>query len=204
MINTLLFDADGVLIKPDYRLSQKLTRDFNVPFEAMESFFTTDFVPCLIGEADLKQTITPYLPLWNWTGSVDEFLDYWFQSENSPDIDMLSLVKELRSQGLLCALATNQEKHRLNFIQSQMEFSSLFDKFFCSCDLGYLKPQLMYYQLIYQQLGAPDKSSILFIDDSDRNIAGAESFGFLTYHFTNFKTFAADITKLLPELNETS
>jgi 2-haloacid dehalogenase len=53
-----------------------------------------------------------------------------------------------------------------------------------SGDIKMVKPNPAIYHHTLDVMGNPDPASILFIDDSDKNIAAADALGFQTHHFT--------------------
>lgn len=61
----LLFDLDGVVNLTEV-FSQQYCREFNVPYEKNLPFFQNDFKPCLVGQADLKKVVKPWLVKWGW------------------------------------------------------------------------------------------------------------------------------------------
>ena len=193
-VKAVVFDADGVLIFP-WRFANYLTDNHGITREMTRPFFTGPFLQCLVGQADLKEEIRPFLPQWGWTDSVDALLQLWFAVENAPDPQMMSVVAALRQNGFICCLATNQEKYRFQYMQEEMGFAARFDHLFASCTLGCLKPDTSYYQQITATLDlAP--SEILFWDDSSRNIEGARAFGWQAEQFTDYKQFMGDMTSL--------
>ena len=119
MIKVLLFDVDGVLANGE-PFSRSLARDYAITLEKTSSFFRGPFLECLVGKADLKRLLTPYLLSWGWQGSVDDFLACWFRAEHAINEALLHSVTELRQQGILCYLATNQEQYRTTYILDQM------------------------------------------------------------------------------------
>jgi len=49
----------------------------NIRFPTKQYYlFKNEFQPCLVGEADLKEQINPYLEKWGWKKSVDDFLEH--------------------------------------------------------------------------------------------------------------------------------
>jgi len=115
MIRHLIFDLDGVVNLTEV-FSQQYCREFNIPYEKIFPFFQTDFKPCLIGQADLKEVIKPWLIKWNWSKSTEEFLAYWFKAENHPHHQLLKQIQKWHRQGFNCYLATNNEKYRVEFV----------------------------------------------------------------------------------------
>lgn len=75
MIKVIIFDADGVLMPHSRRFSVLLSEDFGIPLEKSAGFFNGPFQDCLIGKADLRDTVSMYLDSWGWDKGVDAFLD---------------------------------------------------------------------------------------------------------------------------------
>src|SRR2546423_4438446 len=109
-IKAVLFDADGVVIIPN-PFVEFLERELGITPEMTREFFNGKFKDCLLGRADLKETIEPFLPEWGWRNSVDAFLKLWFQVENSVDARFVTVIRDLREREIICGLATNQESH---------------------------------------------------------------------------------------------
>ena len=107
MIKVILFDVDGVLVN-GYSFSGRLARDYGITQEATVSFFKGRFGECLVGKADLKEEIEGYLPKWGWQGSVDDFLNEWFATEQSIDETLVDAIQWLRQRGIRCYLVHNQ------------------------------------------------------------------------------------------------
>ncbi len=185
---TLLFDADGVLIIGEF-FGEKLARDFNITPEATKEYFITSFVQCIEGTADLKETIAPHLKKWGWTGSTQDFLDYWFSSGNVIDIKIISLIQKLRARGIRCFVATNQEKYRAQYLRETMGLANWFDGFFASADLGYKKPKIEFYRELTKRAGITDLANTWFFDDTEANIVTAKEFGIQAHLYTEFETF---------------
>ena len=187
-IKAVVFDADGVLIFP-WRFANYLTENHGITQEMTRPFFTGPFLQCLVGQADLKEEIRPFLPQWGWTDSVEALLQIWFDVENAPDPQMMAALAALRRTNFICCLATNQEPYRFQYMQTEMGFSVCFDHLFASCTLGCLKPDVSYYQQITTILGVAP-SEILFWDDSSGNVDGARAFGWQAEQFTSYEQFA--------------
>ena len=189
MIKAMIFDADGVVILNDLYFSQQLERDYGIPLSQTEPFFAGVFHQCLVGKADLKEELAKYIPVWGWQGTLDELLDYWFQCENHVNEELLSDIQKLRSNGIKCYLATNQEKYRTKYLSEKMKFSQLFDKVFSSADIGYKKSDKEFFAKLGKELTDIAPSEIMFWDDSKKNVAVAYQLGFNAYLYTNIENF---------------
>jgi putative hydrolase of the HAD superfamily len=170
-----MFDADGVVIQSQM-FSHRYAQEFNINISELDDFFQTDFQECLVGKSDLKIVIKPWLDKWNWSKSVDEFLDYWFKAEHNINFELIENIRELRKSKIKCVLATNQEKYRLEYIKKEMDFESIFDEIYSSNLIGFKKPAPQYYSYILNDLNV-NPSYITFYDDRRENIESAKLLG---------------------------
>lgn len=193
----ILFDADGVIISSEM-FSIPYQREFGVLPDAMLPFFHGIFKKCLIGKADLKVAVQPYLAQWKWNGSVEDFLVYWFKSEHAIDQKLVEVINKLRKGGALCFLATNQEKYRTEYIRTIMGFKNIVDGIFSSAEIGFCKPDVQFFKSILSTLH--EKYNIsgeesLFIDDDILNVEAANGVGINSYLYSDFENFLNFIKK---------
>lgn len=189
----ILFDADGVTLKESQYFSDIYSEKYHVPIEKIRPFFSGVFQDCMVGKADLKEELSKVLPDWDWSGSVEEFLDLWFSSEDvGVNQNVIDLVQSLQDSGVKCYMTTNQEKYRGAHIRQQLD--DVFDGFFISAEIGHKKEDLGFYAKVFEKVRSlvKDKSNILFIDDDKENVSTAKEFGFDVVHYKNF----ADLDEL--------
>jgi FMN phosphatase YigB (HAD superfamily) len=194
MVKIILFDVDGVLISQDERFSAKFSREFNIPLEKLNKFFTDDFPAAALGKADLIKIVKNHLADWGWDKSAEELLYYWVSSENYLDIDMIRSVVELKARGVKCGVVSNQEKYRAAYLSEEMGLGELMDFQFYSCDLGSFKSSREFWNLVYRELAPFAKSEILIWDDKNSAVASAREFGFKAELYTDFRNYQ----KILP------
>jgi putative hydrolase of the HAD superfamily len=186
-IQAVIFDADGVLLETAY-FSDELERSYGLPRSATLDFFTVALEACLLGRADLKQTLAPFLAGWNWAASTEDFLDRWFAHGDRVDRRLVAAIGELRRRGLRCCLATNQEHYRVAYMRQVMGFDQLFDEIFFSAAIGCKKTDAAFYRHVMQKLKLSG-SQILFWDDTPANVAAARSQGWHAEHYRSFEEF---------------
>lgn len=194
MIKTLLFDVDGVIVTGE-PWGQELARSYGITEEMRRPFFREAFQPCLVGKADLKEVLAPYLAQWGWPHSIETFLDYWFCRERTVDEQLLQAVQRLRQRGIPCYIATQQERYRTAYIQNEMGLASLFDGMFSSVDLGTMKSDPAFFATILRELDGDRAEEVLFWDDTSRNVATAQSVGIQAELYSNFADFARKMQK---------
>lgn len=196
MIKAILFDVDGVLVNGE-RFSNNLAKDYGIAPDVTEPFFNGPFKDCILGKADLKETIEPHLKDWGWKGTVDELLNYWFKSEHNIDEDLVEYIQDLRKRGIKCYLATNQEKYRTQYMLDKMGFAHSFDKVYASSQLGHRKPNQEFYDKIMEDLPGINKEEILFWDNAVDNVEAARQFGIKGEVYSTFEDFKQKMSDYL-------
>lgn len=197
----LLFDADGVLqtwlpgtlehlrglpktVPAGVVLEESAYEGPNGPQDPMVSGFLQAVfaaeAPCLRGEADFSDRLQPVLAAWGVEQPLAQVLQIWRAIQPYPD--MFRLIEQLRTHGVQCHLATNQQPTRAAYMRSDLGYDDLFDRSFYSCDLGVAKPDPEYFRLIVQQLDAT-ANQVLFVDDRADNVAAAVGVGLEGLHF---------------------
>ncbi len=187
----ILFDADGVVINSEM-FSVQYQKEHGVSGDKMLPFFKEEFQNCIIGKADLIESVKPWLPKWKWAGTADEFLQYWFKAEHNVDEKLITVVQQLREKGIKCYLATNQEKYRTKYMKEEMKFKELFNHVFSSADIGYKKPESEFYKFILAKIENEYKiypHEIMFFDDSQENAAEAKRLNINAHFYKNFEDF---------------
>lgn len=196
-IQAVLFDADGVVMNGQ-PFADTLEQELGLLPEHTASFFEDAFLSCQIGEKDLKDELAAHLPQWGWDKSVDEFLLFWFDSGNVINHSLLTNIRELRKKKITCALATNQEKYRTEYIVDRMYFKDKFDHVIASAHIGSRKPDRAFFEHIDRLLQLP-KDAVVFWDDKEENVAAAQEYGFHAFVYTDYKPYQKQMKKLLAD-----
>jgi len=175
-IRHVMFDADGVL--------QDLPGGW---IAAAEPFFgerTLEFLersyeahlPTLAGQGDHMAILAAILTDFGVTVPVaDVYRGIWLGIE--PAVASFAIVRALRGRGYGVHLGTNQESYRTAHMREMLGYDALFDVCCYSCELGAAKPDVAFFTEAAKRIGA-DPPTILFIDDSTRNVEGARTAGF--------------------------
>ncbi len=195
-IKAICFDADGVVVYPQMQFSKYLNEEHGISPAMTQPFFDGIFNDCLVGKADLKAVLPPYLNKWQWKGSVEDFIDTWLQKDHVIDARLISVIQNLRKSGFLCCLASNQERNRAGYMKTSMGFHDLFDRLFFSCEMGCQKPDPEYFEFIENSLNLK-KESILFWDDSETNVQAALELGWHAEIYNGFESFEKKIKKYI-------
>ena len=187
----LLLDADGVVLKKGEYFSERFSREYNVPLEEVLMFFKNVYGDCQAGTKDLKQELIPYLRQWNWEGSVDDFLDYWFEDVEI-NTEIVAIIEEFKQRGISVYLASNNEHYRARAIEEAL--GNMLDGYFFSADLKVKKTNSEYFSKVAESLGV-ETNEMNFVDNDERNISAATEAG------VNARLFNDKVMKELLEEN---
>lgn len=193
-IQVIVFDLDGVVVFPSWGFANYLEHEHAITRAHTRDFFAGPFSQCLKGQLDVKELLPPFLLDWGWTGTVDDFMDKWLETEDSADIRLVQLIQDLRKAGWNCALGTNQEKYRTDYIRHAMGFEKLFDRLFFSCELGSMKPERSYFDAVCDALEC-QANSILFFDNEEHYVKAAKEAGWNAQLYTSFENLSDNDAK---------
>lgn len=181
MIKLALFDIDGILnVAP--RFSTRFTQEFGVSMDTLLKFFEGSFQKCLIGKADLREELEEVKDKWNFEGSVDELLNYWFKGEVNEIKEVREFIMGIKQTGVTTAAGTNQEKLRIEYLTKTLKLNEVFEEIYSPARIGIKKPDTKFFEFISEDLSVP-YDQIIFWDDKQSNVDSARSLGIHAYLF---------------------
>lgn len=195
----ILFDADGIMLSK-ISFSDLLAREHEVDAERLKSFFSTTFNEIKTGKKDLKIELEGIIDDVNWQGSVDDLLEIWNTKCTIPNEQMIEQIKSLTSQGYICALASNQEKYRGEYIEEELKFANYFSHIFYSHNIEVTKDDKKFFENVLEVLkihGIRSFSEIMFFDDDEENIYVAKNLGIKAHHVESPEECISLIEKLI-------
>lgn len=189
MIKEVIFDADGVVLKPYKKpFSQRLAERQGLLLGEVGKFFDNEYRLCVTGRMDLRKSLSNYLESWKWDGTVDELIQYWIQPEGIIDNEILNRVDILRTKGIWVGLATDKSLIHGDYILENLGLGYHFDNVFLSCRLGVTKSNPDFYHKIIEATGLK-ASKIQFWDDDQKNVDVAYKTGIDARLFVNTENF---------------
>lgn len=195
MNKEILLDVDGVVIRPRHKyFSEKFSEDYGVPIEDILPFFKGEYKQAAIGEVDIKDVLPPYLQKWGWKGTVDEFLQYWYEGERDVDERVLKAIKSLRESGARVYLASDNEAGRARYLMEEVGLRDDFDGGYFSFDLGVTKSHPEFFKKVAENLQV-EPSQIDYWDDDPKNVEVARSVGVDAHTYSNFEEFKETIER---------
>jgi len=157
---------------------------------ARREFFTRlfaddEFHECMTGVADITGVFDRLLSEFGNPCDRDLLMQWWCREF---DINK-ELIEYVRASDFSAVhLASNLEKNRSRVVAGQLAAHGFFDQAFFSCDLGVAKPDRGYFERILGRLDTAPQD-VIFVDDTETNVAVAGEIGIRAIHFTSNDQF---------------
>lgn len=145
--------------------------------------FSGRFQKAMVGQDCLVEIVTDWTEAQGIGHRTTEILDYWFARDNLPDDETLSIVRSLKDRGVRNVMATNNEIHRTNYIETDMGFHAHVERIFAAGRMKIAKPDTAYFAHIEDELQVAP-GALLLVDDMHENILAARARGWQAFHFT--------------------
>ncbi|MEO8242227.1 MAG: HAD-IA family hydrolase [bacterium] len=182
----IAWDFDGVLNRGFeggfFLWQQGFEADLGVSAEVFTEFMFSggQFAQVLTGQRDLLDLLGDYIVACAVPHSAADLLDYWLSKDAHADAEVLAWQAACGVPGVI---ATNNERHRADYIWTRMGFSGRMQRIFASGEMGVKKPDDRFFAQIEDWSGLPS-AEILLVDDAEKNVAAAAARGWQVYHFT--------------------
>ena len=183
----IAWDFDGVLnrnvVEGRFVWADNMYRDLGLDRESFQSFVfgSRRGRHVMTGTLDVHDVVSEWLVSQGSDLAATEFVQYWFESDQYPDAEVLSWIKSTSARSVM---ATNNERHRTKFIAQTMGFQDHMHHIFASGHLGVAKPDSAYFAAIEDWSGHSG-ADILLVDDLRENVEAARAKGWQAFHFTD-------------------
>jgi 2-haloacid dehalogenase len=107
----------------------------------------------------------------------------------------VDILHELKNQGTPLYAITNWHQEKFRLTKARHAFLGIFRDIVVSGDERLVKPDPAIYRLLLDRNGL-EASQSLFIDDSLKNVAGAEAVGMKAHHFTSPEALRAHLVAI--------
>lgn len=170
-VEAVLWDADGVLQHGRRTWETRLTEIGGPGFA--QALFDAEQAP-LRGREPFRDCVARLLSDWGLSHTPEDVLAMWEDVEL--DDEAFALIRAVRAAGTPCYLATNQQDHRVRYMRETLGYDDHFDGTYYSSEVGAMKPEPAYFEHVLTDLRlAPE--TVVFIDDSARNVEAADELG---------------------------
>ena len=120
-------------------------------------------------------------PLLGHRPEMHRFKEIYFEALE-PNPEMIELMRELKAEGHLMAMLTNNVREWEPLWRSMLPVDEIFETVVDSAFVGCRKPESRIYELTLERIAKP-AASCLFVDDVLVNVEGARKAGLHAVHF---------------------
>lgn len=184
MTRAVVFDWGGVLMRTvDIRPRLAWEHRLGLAFTGLEDLFfrSSLWTQTQRGQASLEDVWTEVGTELGLDSQDLTALSRDFWAGDQLDQEMVSLIKELRTEGVRVALLSNFASD-LQQMLTDLGLDDLFEVVFISGLEGAMKPDPAVYQATLDRLGVPATEAI-FVDDLQVNVEGAKQVGMTGIRF---------------------
>jgi len=184
MIQTVIFDLGGVLVRTEDRMPRQLLAEkFGMTYDEMDDLVYGSPTSKQAGAGEIsaelhKETVlkTLGLPPDSFKSFGDEF---W--GGDRLDKKLIDFIEGLRGE-YTTALLSNAWDDLRPLLVNQWKIDGNFDHIFISAELKMAKPDPRIYQHVIREL-RQDPSEMVFVDDFIENVEAARKEGLHAIHF---------------------
>ena len=126
---------------------------------------------------------------------ISLYRDRWMEMVPGDIAGSVEIIEDLHDNGVPLYAITNWNGDTFRATRGRFGFLSLFRDIVVSGDEKLLKPEPAIFELLARRNGI-DLSDSMFIDDSMKNVKGAEAMGMKGHHFTKPELLRADLQSL--------
>lgn len=206
-IKAVVFDFGGVMTTSTMpQRVIELAKEKGVDWEVFRRGFEAHRLDYDAGRITLGEM---YDLIWGDAGlSVDAettaaFMEADYRSWCYRNERTLAWMKALKTRGFGIGILTNMAPKfaREHFESVFADFIAVADAMVISGDEGIVKPQREIYDLLRSRIGLPAES-LLFVDDVERNVAGARAAGWRALRFETNDQVEADFERALAQWSD--
>lgn len=202
MIKAITFDLDGVyFINGKSNFISNLQNLGVSESEAKRVFLQSDQMNKLYktGKMSDEDFWTWALNEWKLNLTVSEIINLLVLGYQV-DVNVIEVVKKVRENGYKTLICSNNFPARIKGLQERFKFLDNFDAWALSYEVGEAKPSIKIFKALVEKSGVkPDE--IVFADDNNDNLAGAEQAGINAFFYEGFDKFLEKLKSLGVKIN---
>ena len=191
-LQAVIFDYGEVISgPPDAEVHRRMVAIAGVDEEAFEKSYwlhRLDYDADILNRETYWQTLAQECGTHFSEQQIEQLLEQDARMWMHLNPAMLAWIPRLKQAGLKLGILSNMPEGVLDVMKPQFAWLDQFDHLTWSCDLGVVKPDPAIYLHTARKLKVP-LDQALFIDNLEKNIAGAEAVGMQAALFANVEQF---------------
>jgi putative hydrolase of the HAD superfamily len=197
-LQAVIFDYGEVLTgPPDPQAHRNLLAIAGVEEEAFEKAYWAhrlDYDADILNGQTYWQTVARDTGVLFTPQQIGELLEQDALMWMNLNPAMLAWIPKIKEAGFRLGILSNMGDGVLDYLRPRFSWLAQFDQLTWSCELGVVKPEPAIYLHTVKELHvSPDRA--LFIDNLQKNIAGAEDVGLHAALFENVEQLQSDLAR---------
>jgi 2-haloacid dehalogenase len=193
----IVFDLGMVLIEWDPRhLYRKVFADFDKMEWFLANVCSPDWNLAQDRQGSLDAGVAERVSRFpEYKSEIQMYRDRWMEMVPGAIAGSVNILEELHQSDVPLYAVTNWNGTTYRATRNRFTFLKLFRDIVVSGDEGLLKPEPAIFELLAKRNGI-ELSDSLFIDDSLKNVRGAETVGMNGHHFTSPESLRTALLQL--------
>ena len=131
----------------------------------------------------------------HYADEIDAWHGRWFEMFDGYVPGVLPLMGRLEEAGYPLYALSNMSHEVWPETRERFAMLKIFRDAVISGAEGLIKPDRAIYDVAHERMGRPDRASVFFIDDSQKNVDAARDFGFRAHQFTTAQALEAALVE---------
>jgi len=196
MIKAVCFDLDGVFFTDQSFTKFKCNvKEFTNHTPLIDDVFHGTMMSDFKTNNITEETFWDYVRETLQVTLTNEEFYRMLRKSYSVNHDIKNFACEIKEAGYKTCLCSNNFVTRIRELEKEFSFLKLFDVKVFSYDIGVLKPNINIFHALVEQCGV-DASEIVYADDSESKLTGAEELGINTFIFADINQFNYHLASL--------
>ena len=200
-----IFDIGGVVIiwRNNDPIFKYVAKRYRVPFTKMRVVMNKVLPELEGGEMSCNQFVKRSLARFGKKlrrgDNPARLITIPFARGAKPRKGLIRIVRKLQTQGYEVDGFSNTNRVHAIFMKQSGWTTTLFHRFFVSCNLGVVKPNATAYRKVLEQIGV-GPSDVIFVDNTEKNVLGAKKAGIKnSIRFHSLVNLKNDIERTMQE-----
>lgn len=197
-ITTLFLDIGGVILTNgwDHVSRMKAAKQFDLDWTAFDARHKQYVDMMEKGHISIDEYLEKVVFNMKREFTPHQFKEF-MQAQSLPFSEMLNYFTQLKKKKKLkIVFVSNEGRFLAEYRTKKFQLQKLADIFIVSCFVGLQKPDVHIFKLALD-VSHTFPSEIVYIDDRENLIEGAQPLGFHTLHHTSLESTAAQLNKLI-------
>lgn len=198
MIQVFLFDYDGVITAgvKDGIPAARLAKNLGVSHDEASDLILSIWAPYSTGKMTDTEAWKSIEKHYGRPISSEQRQIWYTWEELEPLPEMIELVRQVRAKGFKAGLLSNVLPVTAQLIREHGGYNE-FDFLVLSCEAGARKPDLKVYESALANLPGVAPEEVVFLDDREPCVAGAENIGMKTIHVTDHAKAIVEVLHII-------